>query len=616
MITRIPRDTTGRVGVVLAAVAVACAALVAATGAHAAADGCPLGLTRSQTVTPTDGAAYIVCSGRLRSFDTTPLDTDVSIPVGVNGPLPLMVMLHGWGGSKTDLESTSPQGNGTNTWDWNNAWFASRGFAVLNYTARGFGRSCGQDPTHGYTYATDPACSGKASWTHLSDRRWEIRDTQYLTGLLVDAHVAVPDRVVVTGDSYGGGQSWLLAMAQDQVLQPDGTTRPWTSPRGVPIRLAAAVPHYPWTDLAQAMVDNGRASDGLPDGPADGPHEDPIGVAKQSYVTGLYTLGQSTAQYAVSDPSADLPGWFAAFNTGEPYETNPIVGQAIQQLQRFRSAYYLPVPAAPHQIPVFDIQGLTDPLFPGMQATQMLTKLQAAQPAYPAWAFFGDLGHSYADNPPATWQLANTAANTWLSQMLVGTQPTTARFSVSTVPCLAGQDTTVYPANTLAQLATGAWSFHDAANATTVNAPVAGPESAALDPIANHGCRTTHAGNDPGVAAWTFHPPTPATLLGAPHLHVTATPTGTNAELAARLFDLEPATGTQTLITRAVYRITGTPAQQQQINVELWPTAWQLLPGHQLTLELTQNDTPTWRADNQPAALTLTNLELTVPTRT
>ena len=343
---------------------------------------------------------------------------------------------------------------------------------------------------------------------------------------------------------------------------------------------------------------------------------EPVSVAKQSYVTGLYTLGQNTAQYATSDPSADLPGWFAAFNAGEPDDTNPTVGQAIAQLQRFRSAYYLPVPATPHQVPVFDIQGLTDPLFPGIQATQMLTKLRAVRPGYPAWAFFGDLGHSYADNPPATWQLANTAANTWLDQVLAGTPPTTPKVSLSTVPCLAGQDTTAYPADNLAGLATGSWTFHDTTTTATVNTPAAGPESAALDPIANHGCRTTRAGSDPGVAAWTLHPPTAAKLLGPPHLHVTATPTGTNAELAARLFDLDPTAGTQTLITRAVYRITGTPGQPQQISFELWPTAWQLLPGHQLTLELTQSDTPTWRADNQPAALTLTNLELTVPTHT
>src|SRR5258706_4396823 len=263
MSARQPRGIR-RAGAFLTAMAVAGGMGLAATDARAGAPhGCPVGLTVSQQVAPAGGTAYVVCSGRVPSFDGTRLDTDVSIPLGLDGPLPLIVMLHGWGGSKTDLESTSLAGDGTNTWHWNNAWFASHGYAVLNYTARGFGRSCGQDPAHGYTYAPDPACAGKASWTHLADRRWEIRDTQYLAGLLVDAHLAAPDRVVVTGDSYGGGQSWLLAIAPDQVLQPDDTTRPWTSPQGVPMRLAAPVPHHPWTPPPPALADNRPAPDRL-----------------------------------------------------------------------------------------------------------------------------------------------------------------------------------------------------------------------------------------------------------------------------------------------------------------------------------------------------------------
>src|SRR5258708_6821187 len=107
----------------------------------------------------------------------------------------------------------------------------------------------------GSSYATDPACQGRASWTHLADRRWEIHDTQYLTGLLVDAHVADPARVVVTGDSYGGGQSWLLALSQDQVMLPGGQLIPWRSPNGIPIRPAAPVPQFTWTDLSQALLD-------------------------------------------------------------------------------------------------------------------------------------------------------------------------------------------------------------------------------------------------------------------------------------------------------------------------------------------------------------------------
>jgi acetyl esterase/lipase len=38
----------------------------------------------------------------------------------------------------------------------------------------------------------------------------------------VDAGIADPAKVVVTGDSYGGGQSWLLVLSQDKVMLPDG----------------------------------------------------------------------------------------------------------------------------------------------------------------------------------------------------------------------------------------------------------------------------------------------------------------------------------------------------------------------------------------------------------
>lgn len=230
----------------LPAVLMAGAAYAAPAAANAAPPpNCPLGL-RAHTVQPTGAAAFTMCSGRVPSFDGTPLDTDLSLPPGSHARnLAVVVMLHGWGNSKTDFEATSEAGNGANTYDWNNVWFAEHGYAVLNYTARGFHQSCGNDPANHYTYATDPQCAGRASWTHLADRRWEIHDTQYLTGLLVDAHIANPDKVVVTGDSYGGGQSWELALSQDQVMQPDGTLVPWTSPKGVPIKLAAAVPQFP-----------------------------------------------------------------------------------------------------------------------------------------------------------------------------------------------------------------------------------------------------------------------------------------------------------------------------------------------------------------------------------
>jgi hypothetical protein len=615
---------------VTAAAALAAGALTVTAGtgpADAGTAACPLGMSGTAEPAPAGGTAYTLCTGMVPSFDGTPLDTDLTIPAGASGPLPLMVMLHGWGNSKTDFEATSLAGNGTNTWHWNNVWFAAHGFAVLNYTARGFHRSCGQDPATGYSYLTDPACQGRASWTHLADRRWEIHDTQYLTGLLVDAHVADPARVVVTGDSYGGGQSWLLALSQDKVMQPDGTLVPWRSPAGVPIRLAAAVPQFGWTDLAQALMDNGRASDGYFGAPPDGPHETPYGVEKQSYVDALYADGQTTAQYAgAGDPTADLPGWFAAISAGEPgSQSDPLVAQALTQLRDFRSPYYLPVPGPGAQVPVFAAQGLTDPLFPGIQLLQEINRLTAAYPGYPVWAALGDLGHPYAANPHALWVAVNGEANAFLSAVLAGQRPRLPRFTVTTIGCLPGQQAASYTAASFPSLATTTLRLPAAGPVTLVNdpTPVPGPESAQTDPVTGGalpgttgGCRIMNTTTDPGVAAWTWSPPGPVTLIGSPVVRLTATLGGTDAELAARLWDVDPATGKQALITRAVYRLTASaPGQQAQAAFELWPAAWSLAAGHQLKLEITPDDSPTWRPDSIPAAITVSNLTLTVPAR-
>ncbi len=613
----------GRRMVLAAAVVAAVAATMGASGrAGAASPGvrCPLGLTGTAHAAPPGGVAYTMCTGRVASFDGTPLDTDLTIPASARGALPLIVMLHGWGQSKTGFETSSLAGNGTSTWHWNNLWFAAHGFAVLTYTARGFHRSCGQDPSTGYSYTSDPACAGKASWTHLADRRWEIHDTQYLTGLLVDAGTADPSAVVVTGDSYGGGQSWLLALSQDQVLRPDGRLASWRSPDGVPIRLAAAVPQFSWTDLAQALVDNGQATDGSPGAPPPGPHESPYGVEKQSYTGALFADGAATAQYAgANDPSADLPGWFTAISAGEPAaQADPLVAQALSQLRTYRSAYYLPVPSPATQVPVFAAQGVTDPLFPAIQLVQMVNKLTTPYPAYPVWAALGDLGHSYAANPHALWVSVNDEANTFLSAVLAGQRPQLPRFTLTTASCLPGQPVTTYHAASFAALATGSLrlSAPGPATVTSTPSPVPGPEAVQTDPVANAGCRVMNTTTDPGVAAWTWTPATPLTLAGAPVIHVTVALNGTDAELAARLWDIDPATGQQALITRGIYRLTGpAPGSTQRLAFQLWPTAWQLSPGHQLKLELTPDDSPTWRPDNLPTTMTLTRLSLTIPTQ-
>ncbi|MGH3000869.1 MAG: CocE/NonD family hydrolase, partial [Gaiellaceae bacterium] len=101
-----------------------------------------LGLVCSQ-VTTSDNVSYMKCSGKIASFDGIGLDTDISIPVAATRAGPTLVMLHGWSQDKTFWEADTAAGDGAGSWHWNNVWFVSKGWIVVNYTARGFQQSCG-----------------------------------------------------------------------------------------------------------------------------------------------------------------------------------------------------------------------------------------------------------------------------------------------------------------------------------------------------------------------------------------------------------------------------------------------------------------------------------------
>src|ERR1700740_1230655 len=117
-------------------------------------------------------------SERVPSFDGVPLDVDVTLPEQGVGPFPAIVMIQGWGGSKPQFEATSTGGESSVEPNYDNVFYAQHGFAVLNYSARGWKRSCGS----GESRAATPACAD--GFVRLADQRYEARDAQYLLGLL------------------------------------------------------------------------------------------------------------------------------------------------------------------------------------------------------------------------------------------------------------------------------------------------------------------------------------------------------------------------------------------------------------------------------------------------
>ncbi|MEA2126375.1 MAG: hypothetical protein QOI80_3157, partial [Solirubrobacteraceae bacterium] len=189
-------------------------ALVAAAPARAADD--PLGALRA-SCQPQHGVR--ICAGKVPSFDGTLLDATLTLPATLprKRSLPLVVFLHGLLADKGEYLSETRGGvgedrgaNAYKTIRWNNVWFASRGYAVLNYSARGHGGSDGQ--------------------IELASKHVEVRDARRLIGLVVDDRRLArvnPKKVGVIGSSYGGGQAWLLMTTREDDALQYGT---WRSP--------------------------------------------------------------------------------------------------------------------------------------------------------------------------------------------------------------------------------------------------------------------------------------------------------------------------------------------------------------------------------------------------
>ncbi|WP_442916674.1 alpha/beta fold hydrolase [Lentzea sp. NBC_00516] len=172
-------------------------------------------------------------------------------------PAPAIMLAHGFGGSLRSVHTQAEE-------------FARRGFVVLTWSARGFGRSTGQ--------------------IALNSIDREVRDAQKLLDFLgtrdeVEKDSGGDPRVGVTGASYGGALSLLLA--------------------GVDKRVDTIVPVITYNDLAQSLLPNSALAtpraDATPSATAFG--ED--GVFKRSWAGIFFSAGMTSID--LSSPTGDAP---------------------------------------------------------------------------------------------------------------------------------------------------------------------------------------------------------------------------------------------------------------------------------------------------------------------
>ncbi|WP_246108049.1 alpha/beta fold hydrolase [Saccharothrix saharensis] len=189
---------------------------------------------------------------------TVQIDTTLYLPERT--PAPAILLPHGFGGSKASVASQATE-------------LAQRGFVVLAYSARGFGRSTGQ--------------------IALNSLDHEVRDAQKLLDWLATREEVVTDgggdpKVGVTGGSYGGALALSLA--------------------GVDPRVDTIAPVITYNDLAQALLPNSARAEDVADGtPAAGAFADD-GVFKRSWAGIFFSAGLSGADATNPGQEASEPG--------------------------------------------------------------------------------------------------------------------------------------------------------------------------------------------------------------------------------------------------------------------------------------------------------------------
>ncbi|MDG4791476.1 alpha/beta fold hydrolase [Micromonospora sp. WMMD1102] len=574
------------------------------------------------------------------------LDTRLYLPDGASGerPVPAVLLAHGFGGTKLSVESDAED-------------LAELGYAVLTYTARGFGRSGGQ--------------------IHLDHPDYEVRDAARLLDWLaarpeIRKDSAGDPRVGVVGGSYGGALALLLA-AQDQ-------------------RVDAIVPMITWNDLARSFLpeatgrepvdgvfkkgwagiffgsggSGGLGSGGLggltvpggapggsdsgdsgDSGDAGGPGEDSGGPGEQGGPAGGGEPAPGTVPGGAAPggtPADPACGRFAA-DVCAAYLRIATTGRAdpaaVELLRRSSPAGALDRVKAPTLL----VQGAADTLFPLAEADANARGIAAGgTPVRVAW-FTG--GHDGGEGPQTDRDRLRFLMAQWLGHYVKGSgEPPSTSFTWSRIAGFDALD------RGLVASGFSVADYPGVGGTTGDPVPVAGPAQRIANPPAGNPAAISAlpggggfsalldgiAGDLPGQHARFESEPLPRAVdvVGSPTVTIrAASPTG-EAVLFVKLYDVDP-NGPAALSNGLVapVRLTGLPADvaaATPVTVTLPAIVRRIEAGHRLRIVVATSDQgyatpvepvtytvalagqPAGAVPGAPAGAALTGAEVRLPT--
>jgi ABC-2 type transport system ATP-binding protein len=499
---------------------------------------------------------------------TTPvtLDTAYYQPKSASAAhqVPSVLLAHGFGGTKDDVAQDAED-------------LADQGYAVMTWTAEGFGNSSGQ--------------------IHLDSPDWEVKDAQGLIDWLAVRPEVQRDgpgdpRVAVVGGSYGGGLALMLA--------------------GYDKRVDAIVPQITWHDLNDAFLpQSAEAGSGS-------------GVFKKGWA-GLF-FGSGAA------PSPSASGTSGATGGAIPHPaagTDPSCGRFARDLCRAYLAIATTGKAddaqrallersSPASIdgritaPTLLVQGQADSLFPLSEADANARAIAAnGTPVRVAW-FTG--GHDGGLGPQSDQDRVKYLTLQWLDHYLKGkgSAPSDSftysrlagidantdgvvalGYSVDRYPGLSGESSTTVTVDGPPQ---PAFNPPDGTPGALSTLPGAGALAALATAAGSGGAGAGATREIPGQHADFYSAPLRSTVdvIGAPRVRLrVASPTG-EAVLFVKLYDVDPKSGA-TLPDGLVapVHLTGLPtsiADARPVTVQLPGIVHQFQSGHLLGVTVATSD--------------------------
>ncbi|WIM96163.1 alpha/beta fold hydrolase [Actinoplanes oblitus] len=487
------------------------------------------------------------------------LDARFLLPRERSGKVPAVLLAHGFGGSKDSVRSDAES-------------LAARGYAVLTWTAQGFGRSTGE--------------------IHLDSPDYEVKDAQRLLDWLAErpevrTDAAGDPRVGVVGGSYGGALALLLA--------------------GRDPRVDAIVPSITWHDLAAAF---------LPQAAATGA----TGVFKKGWAGAFFGSSAGGDNPACGRFAADVcRAYLSMATTGVPDATT------LALLRESSPATVLDQIKAPSLL----IQGAVDTLFPLSEADANARGIAATgTPVRVAW-FTG--GHDGGAGPGNDQDRVEYLTVQWLDRYVKGEGSAPGDdFTWSRVAGFSAMDRDLVTNG----YSTGAYPGLGGTGGTTVALsgaaqPIANPPNgnpAAISSLPGLGGRLSSllsgnvATDVPGQHATFTSTPLAGSIdvAGAPTVRLrAASPTG-EAVVFVKLYDLDQS-GAPTLSAGLVapVRLTGLPkdiAQARPVTVTLPAIVRQFEAGHTLQVVVATSD-QAFLTPAAPATYTVAiDGQLTLPT--